>query len=140
NQKLHDLHLEKKRLDSFNPSAPFRDGLKGYRSSDGLVIRTFKDRVQLIYYIADAANRPSCPKYYEQPESFVEVIDVHVPIVFIDCPLKSVVAGQDSKFSAHANINEKKGYSWTLNAGRITSGQYTQQITVDTTGLAGQTI
>ena len=31
-------------------------------------------------------------------------------------------------------------YNWTISAGRITSGQGTPSITVDTTGLAGQTV
>ena len=36
--------------------------------------------------------------------------------------------------------NVSLGYNWTISAGRITSGQGTPSITVDTTGLAGQTV
>jgi hypothetical protein len=52
----------------------------------------------------------------------------------------SVKAGETLMLSAYSNINDKRGYNWTLSAGRITSGQYTRQITIDTTQLAGQKI
>ena len=37
-------------------------------------------------------------------------------------------------------MNEILGYEWTLTSGRIISGQYSKQVTIDTTGLAGQKI
>jgi len=52
----------------------------------------------------------------------------------------SAKAGGSLTLFAYANINDKCGYTWTLSAGKILSGQYTQQVTVDTTGLAGQKI
>jgi hypothetical protein len=137
--KFSNLHLDKRKFETFNPSAPFKRGLKGYRSSDGLVIRASKENILQLDYIADQADRYLCASYYERPESFVEVIINHVASSSIDAP-ETIRAGERLAFSAYANINDKRGYDWTLTVGRIMSGQYTQRITVDTSGLAGQTI
>jgi PKD-like domain len=59
--------------------------------------------------------------------------------MYVDGP-ESIKPGETLKLSAHSNINDKCGYTWTVSAGRIASGQYTQQITVDTTELAGHKI
>lgn len=63
------------------------------------------------------------------------------PTVNVSCP--DVTAdGQPITFAA--NVGSTSGitptYNWTVSAGRITSGQGTSSITVDTTGLAGQTV
>ena len=63
------------------------------------------------------------------------------PTVSVSCP--DVTAdGQPVTF--RANIGSTPGitptYNWTVSAGRITRGQGTPSITVDTTGLAGQTV
>jgi hypothetical protein len=138
--KLRDLRLDKRTLQSFNPSAPFNRGLKGYRSSDGLVLSLFKDEILQIFYIADESDKHRCFAYYQQPESFVEMSIDHVEVIHaIDCP-ESIKAGEQVVVSAHSTMNETRGYKWELNAGRIIAGQYTKQITVDTTGLAGQKI
>ena len=64
------------------------------------------------------------------------------PTVTVSCP--EVVAENASvTFSATmsgGSGNITPGYSWNVTAGRIVSGQGTSSITVDTTGLAGQTI
>jgi hypothetical protein len=137
--KFSNLHLDKRKFETFNPSAPFKRGLKGYRSSDGLLIRASKEKILQLYYIADQADRHLCSSYYERPESFVEVIINHFAASSMDAP-DTVRAGERLEFSASANINDKRGYDWRLTLGRIMSGQYTQRITVDTSGLAGQTI
>ena len=59
--------------------------------------------------------------------------------MYVDGP-ESVKAGENLMLSAHSNINDKAGYTWTVNAGKIMSGQFTKQIVIDTQGLAGQKI
>ena len=64
------------------------------------------------------------------------------PNVSVSCP----EAGKENEpvtFTATINggtPNITPGYNWTISAGRIISGQGTPSITVDTTGLAGQTV
>lgn len=64
------------------------------------------------------------------------------PTVSVSCP----EAGKENEpvtFTANVSggtPNITPGYNWTISAGRIISGQGTPSITVDTTGLAGQTV
>lgn len=136
--KLRDLYLDKRALKYFTPSAPYK--LKGYRSSDGIVVSLFKDSIVQIFYIARDSDEHLCTDFYRQSEVFVEVPIVHVPVIHnIEGP-GSIIAGKPLKVSASSNMNEILGYKWTVSAGRIVSGQYTTTVTIDTTGLAGQTI
>jgi len=64
------------------------------------------------------------------------------PTVSVTCP-DSASENAPVTFSANVSggsTNVTPTYNWTISAGRITSGQGTTSITVDTTGLAGQTI
>jgi hypothetical protein len=138
--KLSDLKLDKRAFTSFNPSAPLkRGGFIGYRNQDGLVIRLFKKNVDQIVYLASDSDRNLCYEYYEEPESFVAKEFNHYAAMAVFGP-DSVKAGETLMLRADSNINDICGYNWTLSVGRITSGQYTRQITIDTTQLAGQKI
>lgn len=64
------------------------------------------------------------------------------PTVEVSCP---EAAGENAPVTFTANVSGgtpgiTPSYNWTISAGRITSGQGTPSITVDTTGLAGQTV
>ena len=64
------------------------------------------------------------------------------PNVGIVCPDR-VVLGEPLKFTSNVtggSGNVTPTYNWTVTAGRIIDGQGTSAITVDTTGLAGQTL
>jgi hypothetical protein len=64
------------------------------------------------------------------------------PNIVISCPDK-VGPNQPLTFSASVaggTSGIAQVYNWTVSAGRITSGEGTNTITVDTTGLAGQTV
>lgn len=138
--KLADLSLDKRNLTQFSPSATIKAGLKGYRSSDGLVLSLYKDKILQIIYVPNEADRQRCPSYYGNLEHFVEVMRAHVHVIDrIDGP-ESIKAGEKLEISAYSSMNEIRGYTWEVSAGRIISGQFTKRITVDTTGLAGQTI
>jgi hypothetical protein len=60
--------------------------------------------------------------------------------VYIECPSKEAEVGSRVALTAYASVNPKRGPTWTVNAGRITSGQNTYKVIVDTTGAAGRTI
>lgn len=64
------------------------------------------------------------------------------PTVSVSCP---EAANENAPVTFTANVSGgtpgiTPTYEWTISAGRIISGQGTPSITVDTTGLAGQTI
>lgn len=64
------------------------------------------------------------------------------PTVNVSCP---EAGNENAPVTFTANVsggtpNITPGYNWTVTAGRITSGQGTSTITVDTAGLAGQTV
>jgi hypothetical protein len=64
------------------------------------------------------------------------------PNVSVSCP-DAAAEGQPATFSATISGGSggvRPTYNWTVSAGRIISGQGTPSITVDTAGLAGQTI
>lgn len=64
------------------------------------------------------------------------------PTVTVSCP-DSATENAPVTFSANVSggsTNVTPVYHWTITAGRIISGQGTTSITVDTAGLAGQTI
>jgi len=137
--KFKEFHLRNREYESFNPSDPFRRGFQGFRTPDGFVIRADKGQIDRLIYIASESDKSLCPKYYENPESFVAVIFNHYDTMTIDGP-ETIKAGERLTLVAYANINDKSGYTWTVNSGRILSGQYTTQIVIDTEGLAGQKI
>lgn len=72
---LSDLQLDEKRLKRFDPSQPPDLGYEGYiDQSEGLVIRTFKGRVDQINYLASAQDKHLCPSYYENAETSVQLM------------------------------------------------------------------
>jgi hypothetical protein len=69
-------------------------------------------------------------------------VEIVCPTVTISCP---DAASENAPATFTANVSGGSGgirptYNWTISAGHITSGQGTTSITVDTTGLAGQTL
>jgi hypothetical protein len=65
------------------------------------------------------------------------------PTVTVDCPTGLTNQGTPITFTANVSggaTNVTATYNWSVSAGTITSGQGTPSITVDTTGLAGQTV
>jgi hypothetical protein len=138
--KLSALRLDKRRLHQFNSSEPIDRHYKGYRTDDGLVVGLFKDRVRQIVYLPDESNLAQCIDFYNWPQQFIVVYLVHVPAIHALYGPQSIRAGEQLKISASSDFNETRGYKWTVSAGKIVAGQYTQQVTIDTTGLAGQTL
>jgi hypothetical protein len=61
------------------------------------------------------------------------------PTVSVSCP-SSVDPGSAITFSSSLSSSANVTYNWSVSAGTISSGQGTSSITVDTTGLGGQTV
>lgn len=62
------------------------------------------------------------------------------PTVSLDCPSGKPEAGSQITITARTSDSGKLLFTWTASAGKIQTGQGTPTITIDTTGLAGQTI
>jgi hypothetical protein len=61
------------------------------------------------------------------------------PTVAVSCPA-SVDPGSPITFSSSLSSSANVTYNWSVSAGTISSGQGTSSITVDTTGLGGQSV
>ncbi|HEX3280432.1 MAG TPA: hypothetical protein VHR36_04305, partial [Pyrinomonadaceae bacterium] len=61
------------------------------------------------------------------------------PTVSVSCP-SSVDPGSAITFNSALSSSANVTYNWSVSAGTISSGQGTSSITVDTTGLGGQTV
>jgi hypothetical protein len=59
------------------------------------------------------------------------------PIASIECPSNKVAPGEEVTLSA---LTDGLDFRWTVGAAKILSGQGTRTVTIDTTGLAGQTV
>ena len=138
--KLRDLGLNRRHLTYFDGSdPPYRD-FKGYSTNDGLLLTLFKDKVLRMIYVPAQIDAGPCSHYYQRPESFAEVRLVHVPVIHKLEAEESIKAGEKLKVTAYSDINDIRGYTWTTDFGTIIAGQYTKEVTIDTTGLEGQTI
>jgi len=64
------------------------------------------------------------------------------PEISISCPTSELQEGSPATVSVdvRGGGNPSVTYSWSVSAGQISSGQGTPSITVDTAGLAGQTV
>jgi hypothetical protein len=61
------------------------------------------------------------------------------PTVSVSCP-SDVDEGQPITFTSSVSSDQTVTYNWSVSAGTISGGQGTSSITVDTTGLGGQTV
>lgn len=61
------------------------------------------------------------------------------PTVSVSCP-SQVDPGQPITFTASVSSDANVTYNWSVSAGTISSGQGTSTISVDTTGLGGQSV
>ena len=138
--KLRDLGLDKRHSQHFNASDPPARDYPGYRSDDGLMVSLFKDKVVQIFYLPTAVDADRCKDYYSRAESFIRIVIVHVPLIYKLEAQETIKAGEKLRVSAYSDINETLGYEWNVSAGKIIAGQYTKEVTIDTTGLAGQTL
>ena len=90
----------------------------------------------------DSGTDNTCAAFSSAAVAVTECAAPLCPNVTISCP-DSVIADQPITFTA--NVAGGAGqtnptYNWTTTAGRIIDGQGTRSITVDTAGLAGQSI
>lgn len=69
--------------------------------------------------------------------------EAQCPVVAVDCLTQSAGAGETATITANvagATPGLELSYNWSLSAGVIIAGQGTPTITINTTGITGQTI
>jgi hypothetical protein len=139
---LRALQINRKNFRTFDPSSPPNIGYRGYiDEKQGLIIKTYKGNVLQLDYIASAKDVGLCPSYYEEPETFIQLlIDYCCPSLAVNCPSQSPVDGEPVTLSAQTGDLGRVKYKWQVTAGKIVAGQGTLRITVDTTGAGGRTI
>jgi hypothetical protein len=124
----------------FDPSPRRTGNYKAYLDKkSGLLINTREGKVVEMIYFAAAADTNLCQSYYTNPDHFISVEPLGMPpIISLDCP----TTAQDSKITltAHTFDDPELQFLWTVSQGKVLRGQYTDTITVDATGLSGQTI
>ena len=79
---INTLQLNKKNLREFAASAddPTWKGL--IDEDDGIMVRSFKDQIDTMFYLPTSADRGRCPSYYEEIEAFARIRLHFVPRVF----------------------------------------------------------
>jgi hypothetical protein len=69
-----EIRNEGKNWKTFEPS-PQDSSWVGYMDDEeGLLVRTFQDSVDRIFYIPTAKERAACPPYYDRPEEMARII------------------------------------------------------------------
>ena len=138
---LKDLSIDKKTLRFFQPIEDYLPDLKGYQTSDGLVMTVLKGSIIQLDYVPDEKERGSCVEFYQRPEPFIQTLSLHPPpTINLNC--SEVILNSGSNLIAKASLPMQimRGPSWTVDRGRILSGQFTHKLVVDTSGLRGQTV
>ncbi|MEP6707072.1 MAG: hypothetical protein ABJC05_06110 [Pyrinomonadaceae bacterium] len=90
----------------------------------------------------DSGTDNTCAAFSSAAVAVTECAAPLCPNVTLSCP-DNVIVGQPITFSANIAGGSRQTnptYDWTTTAGRIIDGQGTRTITVDTAGLAGQSI
>ena len=104
----------------------------------GLILKTRGDKIIHLNYVAAGSDRMRCEDYYRNPIEFVQVV-THCPPVSLDGPTTTITAGDKLDLKADVQPDPKMTLVWTVSSGKILS-QSGAHITVDTSGLNGQTL
>lgn len=70
-----DLDIDLSKFRKFDPASPPDIGYEGYvNEREGLVIRTFKGKVDQVIYISTSNDKCLCPELYKKPEELVQIV------------------------------------------------------------------
>ena len=68
-----DLQIAREKMRAFNPTSQDPDWKGFIDDDDGLIVRSYKEKIDRIFYIATAKDRTRCPSYYAEPEQFARI-------------------------------------------------------------------
>jgi hypothetical protein len=115
---------------------------------EGFAAESRQHVVTQVYYTAKAQEISLCPGSYVKASDLlphyndVIVWEFFCPTIFVTCPEKTVEVDEAITFSgswAGGFPYMEPTYNWTVSAGKITAGQGTPTIRVDTKGLPDDT-
>jgi hypothetical protein len=104
----------------------------------GLILKTRRDKVIQLNYVAAGSDRRRCEDYYRDPIKFVQAYTHYSPVNLVG-PTATVNAGDILELKADVQPDPKMTLVWIVSGGKILS-QSGNQITLDTAGLDGQTL
>lgn len=104
----------------------------------GLILKAHRDNIIQLNHVAAASDRFRCEDYYDDPIKFALVV-THCPPVTLEGPGATIAAGEVLEFKADVQPDPKMTLVWTVSGGKILN-QLGRQISVDTSGLDGQTL
>jgi hypothetical protein len=74
NLSLLDLKVDRNKLREFSPSSQDPNWKGLIDEEAGLIIRSYKDKVDKVFYLASAKDRALCQEYYAAPETFAQIV------------------------------------------------------------------
>ena len=77
-----DLHIDREKMRAFNATSQDPDWKGFIDEKDGLIVRSYKEKIDRIFYIATAKDRTRCPGYYAEPEQFARIYIDFISRVF----------------------------------------------------------
>lgn len=104
----------------------------------GLILKTYKENVIQLNYVAADSHRGPCEDYYKDPIRFIAVV-THCPPITLEGPTSVVTAGNVVNFKADVQPDPKMTLVWTVSDGKIVD-QAGRHISLDTTGLGGKSV
>lgn len=104
----------------------------------GLILKTDKNRVVQLNYVADSSRRFRCADYYKDPIKFIAVV-THCPPVTLEGPGASVTAGEIVTFKANVQPDPKMTLVWLMSDGEILT-QTGREISLRASSVNGQTL
>ena len=104
----------------------------------GLILKTKRNRIMELNYLADWYSRLRCTDYYKDPLKFVAVV-THCPPITLEGPSAIVTVGHVVNFKANVQPDPKMTLVWSVSGGKILT-QTGREISLDTSGLNGQTL
>lgn len=113
---------------------------------EGFALEARNGKVTQVYYTATSRDADLCPDSYIKPSNLFSdggkvLAEIFCPKIHVDCTEESIGANltrESATFSASIvgfSSYVEPTYMWSVSAGKITNGQGTSTITVDTKGL-----
>lgn len=72
-QNLNDLQIDRRAFREFRPSSQDPNWRGLIDEEQGFMVRSYKDKIDEIFYFAAAKDRALCPAYYAEPERLAQI-------------------------------------------------------------------
>jgi hypothetical protein len=139
--QISDPQFQSSKFAPFNEFLLMTEGFQAYvDDEDGLMVRTHWGYVDRIVYMAEKKDQGSCPGYWADSVLMASRINCVLCSTPATSCRDSAQAGTIVPFTVSVGGTEKLTYKWTVDKGRITNGQGTPSINVDTSKVHSKTL